>query len=74
MLLVSQKKRYLYVFILVEWFLFASPPPRGPLPGADGICHKASPTCPAEFIETGTLLQSSNCSDKWQFSNENLPH
>lgn len=47
---------------------------RGPPPRADGISHKTSPARPPEFIVTGTLLQNADCSDKWEFSNENLPH
>jgi len=38
------------------------------------ISHKTLPARPTEFIVTGTLLQSTDCSDTWELSNENLPH
>lgn len=50
------------------------PQGQGPMPSTHGVAHKTLSTCPAEFIVTGTLLQNSDCSDKWESSNENLLH
>lgn len=49
-------------------------PAQGPPHSAHRTAPKISPACPTEFIGTGTLLQDAGCSDKWEFSNENLLH